>query len=138
MLSAPSMVRFANIFFFLVVLWTIFGGVFLNNLFLQIFISCSNSVSFRIRIPSIFFFNTLTENSISSIVILLSSNRRLEQKRGKVRLNATIQTHVAKKVCYFYCKYFTLLSKNYSHQLHTALIGSKFFHNYAFSKHVFL
>ena len=88
-------------FFFVVVLWTIFGGVFLNNLFLQIFISCSNSVSFRIRIPSIFFFNTLTENSISSIVILLSSNRRLEQKRGKVRLNATIQTHVAKKSLLF-------------------------------------
>ena len=39
----------------LVVLWTIFGASFVNNLFLQIFISCSNSVSFRIRIPSILF-----------------------------------------------------------------------------------
>ena len=132
---------FAQIFGVLQTSWT-FGGVlevifwaifrsfffgcfmddFLNNLFLQIFISCSNSVSFRIRIPSILFqyanrkFYKLYSHTISS-------NRRQEQKLGKVRLNATIQTHVAKKVCYFYCKYFTLLSKNYSHQLTLDLLA---------------
>ena len=107
---------------FSVIFFGCFMDDFLNNLFLQIFISCSKKVSFRIRIPSILF-QYANSKFYKMYSHTISSNRRREQKLGKVRLNATIQTHVAKKVCYFYCKYFTLLSKNYSHQLTLDLLA---------------
>ena len=73
----------------------------MNNLFVQIFFKLFQLIQLWDRIMYLqSFFNTLTENSISCIVLLFS-NRRHEQKPGKVRLNATIQTHVAKKSLLF-------------------------------------